>query len=126
MKNKVQAGAVIEGTVVRVYPSYAIMLFDDGLTGLLHVTELSNNYVHNFTGYVGVGNIYKVKVLSLDETKNFAKVSLKQVSLAERKAPLSHQAIDPSQVDFSELAKRLPEWVKEENAEPLQEQTKGA
>jgi ribosomal protein S1 len=73
-----QVGDILEGTVVRVYPKYAIMLFDDGETGLLHISELSNSFVRNFTGYVQVGNIYKVKVIAYDEAKSFMKVSLKQ------------------------------------------------
>ena len=35
-------GDVIQGTVVRVYHNYAIMLFDGGFTGLLHSSELSH------------------------------------------------------------------------------------
>jgi S1 RNA binding domain protein len=74
-----QVGDILEGTVVRVYPKYAIMLFDNGETGLLHISELSNSFVRNFTGYVQVGNIYKVKVIAYDEAKSFMKVSLKRV-----------------------------------------------
>ena len=70
-------GDVIVGTVVRVYPKYAIMLFDDDETGLLHISELSNDYVRNFTGFVHVGNIYKVKVIAYDEAKAFMKQILK-------------------------------------------------
>ena len=64
-------GDILEGTIVRVYPKYAIMLFDGGETGLLHISELSNSFVRNFTGYVQVGNIYKVKVIAYDESKSF-------------------------------------------------------
>jgi predicted RNA-binding protein with RPS1 domain len=109
-------GDVIVGTVVRVYPKYAIMLFDDDETGLLHISELSNDYVRNFTGFVHVGNIYKVKVIQVDEAKGFMKVSLKRLTEAERRDGLTKHHIDPKTVDFTELEKRLPDWVKDENA----------
>jgi predicted RNA-binding protein with RPS1 domain len=109
-------GDVIVGTVVRVYPKYAIMLFDDDETGLLHISELSNDYVRNFTGFVHVGNIYKVKVIQVDEAKGFMKVSLKRLSESERRDGLTKNHIDPKTVDFAELEKKLPDWVKDENA----------
>jgi len=113
--NHSQVGDLLSGTIVRVYPKYAIMLFDDGETGLLHISELSNSFVHNFTAYVQVGNIYKVKVIAYDEEKDFMKVSLKQVDLKERNEPMEKRRIDPSTVDFTALEKKLPEWIKEEN-----------
>jgi len=113
--NHSSVGDIIEGTVVRVYPKYAIMLFDDGETGLLHISELSDSFVRNFTGYVQVGNIYKVKVIAYDEDKAFMKVSLKQLSGEERCSPLAKRRIESPDIDFAELEKKLPEWIKEEN-----------
>jgi general stress protein 13 len=110
-----KVGDVLEGTVVRVYPKYAIMLFDDDETGLLHISELSSAYVRNFTSYVHVGNIYKVKVIALDPDKGFMKVSLKQLSPSERHSGLGKRHVNPSEVSFQELEKRLPEWILEEN-----------
>jgi predicted RNA-binding protein with RPS1 domain len=111
-----EVGDILEGTVVRVYPKYAILLFDDGETGLLHISELSNSFVRNFTGYVQVGNIYKVKVIAYDETKAFMKVSLKQLSGEEKRSPLAKRRVEAKDIDFAELEKQLPEWIKEENA----------
>lgn len=113
--NHSKMGDILEGTVVRVYPKYAIMLFDEGETGLLHISELSNSFVRNFTGYVQVGNIYKVKVIAYDEDKAFMKVSLKQLSGEEKRSPLTKRRIEVKDIDFAELEKRLPEWIKEEN-----------
>lgn len=109
-----QVGDIIEGTVVRVYPKYAILLFDDEETGLLHISELSNSYVRNFTGYVQVGNIYKVKVIDYDAEKDFMKVSLKAVTSQEKKRPLQKKRIKLEDISFAELEKRLPEWVNDE------------
>ena len=112
-----QVGDIIEGTVVRVYPKYAILLFDDAETGLLHISELSNSYVRNFAGYVQVGNIYKVKVIDYDPEKDFMKVSLKGVTSQERKKPLRKKKINEEDISFIELEKKLPEWIKEENGD---------
>jgi Predicted RNA binding protein (contains ribosomal protein S1 domain) len=108
-------GDILEGTIVRVYPKYAIMLFDGGETGLLHISELSNSFVRNFTGYVQVGNIYKVKVIAYDESKSFMKVSLKQLTSEEKREPLTKKRVELKDVDFTELEKRLPDWIKQEN-----------
>jgi predicted RNA-binding protein with RPS1 domain len=110
-----QVGDVLEGTVVRVYPNYAIMLYEDGETGLLHISELSNSYVRNFTGYVQVGNIYKTKVIEVNEARGFIKVSIKQLTGADRRKATHKKRIEISETSFAELEKRLPEWVKAEN-----------
>ena len=106
-------GDVIQGTVVRVYHNYAIMLFDGGFTGLLHISELSHKFIRSFSGYCKVGNIYAVKVIDVDETKRSVKVSLKQMSSQDRKKALQPCAIDIEQVDFAVLESKLPEWVQE-------------
>ena len=99
-------GDVIQGTVVRVYHNYAIMLFD-------HISELSHKFIRSFSGYCKVDNIYAVKVIDVDETKRSVKVSLKQMSSQDRKKALQPCAIDIEQVDFAVLESKLPEWVQE-------------
>ncbi len=112
---EIKVGDILEGTVVRVYPSYAIMLFDEGKTGLLHISEISNSYIRNFTSFVKVGNIYKVKVVELSEEGASLRVSLKKMSVQEKKESLHRKRIDPSRISFEELAKKLPEWIESEN-----------
>jgi predicted RNA-binding protein with RPS1 domain len=107
---------VYEGTVVRVYPHYAILLFDEGWTGLLHISELSNNFVHSFTSFVTVGNIYQVKVIAVDAGTQNVKVSLKAMTAADRHKALKRKKIDPNEVDFKALEASLPDWIKAENA----------
>lgn len=115
MTKEIKVGDIIEGTVVRVYPRYAILLFNEGRTGLLHISELSNNFIRNFTAFVQVGNIYKVKVIEEEKEQNFLKVSLKQMTPQERHHQLARIPIDESRISFEELAKKLPNWIKEEN-----------
>jgi len=110
-----KVGDVIEGTIVKVTPKYAILLFEGGETGLLHISELAKSFVRNFTGFVQVGNIYKVKVIEYDETRDSMKVSLKKMTPAERKKPLPKKRVESASISFSGPAKRLPEWIEEEN-----------
>jgi len=112
---EIKVGDILEGTVVRVYPKYAIMLFDEGRTGLLHISELSNSFIRNFTSFVQVGNIYKVKVTEINPIENSMRVSLKQMNNAEKHMPLAKISIDPSRISFAELERHLPSWIEEEN-----------
>lgn len=116
-------GEVATGTVVRVYPSYAILLFEGGWTGLLHISELSNNYIRSFEAFVTIGSLYSVKVIEIDEKRQNVRVSLKRMLGSDKKRAFRHEKVDPNEIDFSALEARLPEWVKEENEtdRPLKE-----
>ena len=113
--NLPNVGDLAIGTVVKVYPSFAILLFEEGWTGLLHISELSNAYIHSFTNFVKVGAIYHVKVIAVDEQTQAVRVSLKQVTPGERKRSFRHRAVDDGTADFSELEKRLPQWIAKQN-----------
>lgn len=115
--NLPKVGDIAEGVVVKVYPRYAILLFEDGWTGLLHISELANTFIHHFTGYVSVGNIYNVKVIAVNEESDNIRVSLKQMTQSDRKKAFHRKKISLNEIDFSALENKLPEWVKSENEE---------
>lgn len=117
-----EIGKIYEGTVAKVYPNYAILIFEEGFTGLLHISELSDKFIRNFSSLVQVGKIYSVKVFELDEKGQNAKVSVKRITPEERKNYDKYVKIDPNTIDFSPLQEKLPEWISSQ----LQEETKDA
>lgn len=102
------------GTVVAVYSSYAILLFDEGWTGLLHISEVSFNYIRSFTSFITIGSIYNVKVIDVNKETKSVRVSLKQMTPSERHATFRHKKIDESEIDFKTLEEARPSWIKEE------------
>ena len=84
---------------------------------MLHISELTNSYVRNFTSFVQAGNIYKVKVIDYDETKNFMRVSAKALTPEEKRESLKKEPIPLDKVSFEALEKKLPEWIKEQTEE---------
>ena len=109
-----KVGDLAIGTVVKVFPNFAILLFEEGWTGLLHISELSHGFIHSFTSFVKIGSIYHVKVIAVDEASGAVRVSLKQVTASDRKKSFRHQKPDPATIDFSELAARLPGWIEKQ------------
>lgn len=109
-------GDIATGVVVKVYPTYAILLFEEGWTGLLHISELSNNYIHNFTSFVTAGSIYSVKVISISEDCSNIRVSLKAMTSQDKRHAFRHKRVPASEIDFSALEKQLPLWIQKENA----------
>jgi len=110
-------GDIAVGTVVKVFQSYAIMLFDDGWTGLLHISELSHSYIRHFTSFVTIGSIYSVKVIQIEESTGKIHVSLKQMTTGERRKSFSHRPISESEISFDTLRDSLPRWIEEQNKE---------
>lgn len=108
-----KVGDLASGTVVRVYPNYAILLFDEGWTGLLHISELSHSFIRSFTNFVTIGSIYSVKVIEVDEEKGSVRVSLKRMSASDKKKAFRHSRIKKDEVSFEALANALPRWIEE-------------
>lgn len=112
---KYEVGDVIEGTITKVVNYGAFLIFDHGVTGLLHISEVSDKFVFNIGNLLKVGYTKKVKVTEVNEENGFLKVSLKQVNredIVKAKNNAEGIGILPEEIDFSELNEHLKEWVK--------------
>ena len=70
-------GMILNGTVRNVIDFGAFVDIGVKHDGLVHISEMSNNYVKNLSEIVSVGDIVKVKVIGIDNEKQKVKLSMK-------------------------------------------------
>ncbi len=109
---KYEANEIVQGTVTRILPYGAMMVFEDETMGLLHISEISNFFIRNIYRYLKVGAVYQVKVLSYDNEKNFLKVSLKSLTEEERKMNITLSERNKSLIDSKLLISKINDWIK--------------
>ena len=112
---KYQVGQLIVGTVYNVKPYALFMSFEDGVTGLLHISEISDSFIRDIEKYGSVGDEIKVKILSIDKDNGFLRVSYKQVPPEEMYSSHTNQRKVPttSEDEFLPLKEKLDSWIKE-------------
>jgi small subunit ribosomal protein S1 len=84
---KYKIGDVIEGTVTKLVNFGAFVRVEEGLEGLIHISELSNQRVAHPGDVVKEGEVLKLKIISLDSERHRLGLSLKQAE--DRPAPAS-------------------------------------
>ena len=51
-----QVGQIVLGKVYNVKPYALFMTFEDGVTGLLHISEISDSFVRDIEKYGSIGD----------------------------------------------------------------------
>ncbi len=87
---KYAEGDVIHGKVVRIVPFGAFVEVEKGIDGLVHVSQISHEFLENPTSVLAIGQEIDAKILKLD--------------CAEKKMTLSIKALEPK----PERAERKP------------------
>ncbi|MGL5440686.1 MAG: S1 RNA-binding domain-containing protein [Filifactoraceae bacterium] len=73
MANNYEIGMVVEGTVVQIKPFGAFIQLDEKTKGLVHISQVSHDYINNITDVINEGDNVKVKIISIEpETKKIA------------------------------------------------------
>lgn len=62
-----EVGAVLEGKVTGITKFGAFVALPDGKSGLVHISEIASAYVTDVNEHVQVGQIVKVKVLTIGD-----------------------------------------------------------
>jgi small subunit ribosomal protein S1 len=78
---------VVHGTITKITNFGVFVGLEDGLEGLLHISELSDDKVENAEELVQVGDPIDVKILRVDIEERKIGLSKKQVSESEDPAP---------------------------------------
>ena len=108
-----QVGQFVVGKVYNVKPYALFMSFEDGATGLLHISEISDSFVRDIEKYGSVGDEIKVKILSIDKENGFLRVSYKQVPPEEAYSSHTNQRRLPTvtEEEFLPLKEKLDGWI---------------
>ncbi len=80
---KYQPGQVVSGTVTKITNFGVFVGLEDGLEGLLHISELADHKVENPEDVVKVGDKIDVKILRVDTDERKIGLSRKRVEWAE-------------------------------------------
>lgn len=75
---KYQEGDVIDGTVVRIAPFGAFVEVEPGVDGLVHISHLANHRVEKPEDVVQVGQLVRIKILSIDPSEKRIGLSIKE------------------------------------------------
>jgi len=77
---EVGVGEVVEGEVTKLVPFGAFVKVEEGIEGLVHISELSERHVEVPEAVVNVGDKVDVKVIDVDTVRRRVSLSLKQAS----------------------------------------------
>lgn len=61
----VEVGSILEGKVTGVKPFGAFVELPGGGTGMVHISEVSNQFIQQLSDVLQVGQVVKVKVMSV-------------------------------------------------------------
>lgn len=87
--NALQKGFITEGTITRIESYGCFVEFGDGLTGLVHISQICNKFLKSPKEVVKLGMKVKVKVLSVEDGK--IRLSMKE---AEDIAPEVEEVVN--------------------------------
>ena len=70
-----KAGDIVEGIVTGINDYGFFVSFDDGYSGLVHISEISNGFVKDITNYVCLNDKISVEVISVEDDTKKLKLS---------------------------------------------------
>lgn len=107
--NKYKLGDVLIVTVVGIIDYGIFVSLEDGSKGLIHISEISDNFVSNINYFVELNEKIYAKIIGIDSIKNKYNLSIKNLNYK-----LNHNSrIQETPHGFRTLNRNLPFWIKE-------------
>lgn len=108
--DKYKEGKIIKGTVTGIEPYGIFVSFDDYYSGLIHISEISYNFVKDINSFVKIGDVINTEIIGIDEDSNHLKLSIKNINY-KLKTPRKKRKIIETKQGFRTLAHNLPLWI---------------
>ena len=101
-------GDTVKGKVTGIEKYGIFLLIDDGYTGLIHISEISEKFVRNVYDYVQLDEIIVSKVIEIDEENKRLKLTIKNLDYR-----IEDSKKKEDQNGFALLEEKLPKWIAE-------------
>ena len=111
----VEPGTIVEAEVVKILEYGAIVELPDGNSGLVHISEVADEYVSSVSEYLREGDSVSVKVLGKKDEKRW-ELSLRQAQEGAAGAAASAPSrSQPRRRPSPDFEKRLSEFITHSN-----------
>jgi small subunit ribosomal protein S1 len=120
LTKKYAIGDVVEGKVIKIVPFGAFVQIEEGIEGLVHISEIAVYSVEKPEEVVSIGDKVKVKIIDIDFDR-------RRIGLSIRQVPRAKKGVEEVKEKPKKEAKKKPkEEVKEkiEEAKPSEEKLK--
>ena len=87
-------GSIVEGTVVRLASFGVFVSLEDGIDGLVHISQIANKHINKPGDEVSVGQVIQVKVIGVDTETH-------KISLSKRDADNEENELNNSNAEIS-------------------------
>lgn len=118
MNNHYKVGQHLKVRVTGIQPYGAFVETPVNTEGLIHISEIMDDYVHNLKKFLSEGQVVRAKVISIDKEgklnlslkdndyfKNYERKKEKQSVLDEIK--------ETEKYGFQTIKERMPGWIKQ-------------
>jgi general stress protein 13 len=114
-------GQFVKVKVTGIQPYGAFVKTPDNQEGLIHISEVMNDYVHDINQFLGKGQIVKAKILSIDKDGklNFTLKENEYFKNEERKRDrrsVLEQIKETEKYGFETIRQKMPQWIREGKA----------
>ena len=115
--NDYKVGMTVYGKITGIKPYGAFVKFDDGVTGLIHISEISNGFVRNIDNFVQVDEYVMAKVIDIDREHKQLRLSFKALSQNTRRYTkrVKFQGMPEAVKGFGTIRDHMNEWIQKEN-----------
>jgi len=109
-------GMTVYGKITGIKPYGAFVKFDDGITGLIHISEVSNGFVKNIDSFMNVDDYVMVKIIDIDKEHKQLRLSYKALSQNTRRYTkrVKFLGVPENKLGFGTIKDMMPKWVKGE------------
>ncbi len=109
---KYTVGKIVKGRVTGIQPYGAFVSLDDYYSGLIHISEVSHDFVRNIDDHLKIDEIIKVKIIEIDEDHQQLKLSIKDIDYRIKTRDNKYRMkIKETPKGFKPLGDKLDFWI---------------
>jgi len=122
--NRQQEGDIVDGKVVRITNFGAFIEIEEGIEGLLHVSEVDDERIEKPEDKLVVGESYRMKIIKISQLERKIGLSIRAVNIEDYEAHYSSQG-SPN-ATLGDVADFGTDWGSSSRANPEAEPEKAA
>ena len=108
-----KTGSIVKGQVTGIEKYGAFINLESNYTGLVHISEVSNDFVKDIHDFLGVGEIIYCQILEVNEKDGKLKLSIKNINYKSN----SKSKVKESRLGFLPLKNNLNKWIADKISE---------